>query len=213
MTGTLLIVSAPSGAGKTSLVRALLSDAPWLAVSVSHTTRPPRPGEVDAVDYYFVNEARFKALVAAAEMLEYAHVFDHWYGTSKQAICDRLRVDKDVILEIDWQGARQVRDVFPDAVSVFILPPSRETLLTRLKARGQDSEATIARRYTKACGEMAHHVEYDYLIINDDFAEALAQLRAIAVAARVRASRQSQRHIDLLQELTTGVSELADDED
>ncbi len=200
-TGTLIIISAPSGAGKTTLVKALTAEQPWLTVSVSHTTRPPRPGDVDGIDYHFVSKAHFQELIEAGEMLEYAEIFGNWYGTSKGAIEACLQADQGVILEIDWQGAQQVRRLFSQAVSVFILPPSRQALLQRLQARGLDSESIIAQRFAEARQEMQHHSEYDYLLINDDFTQALAELRAIAVASRLHTERQRQRHQSLLSAL------------
>ncbi len=150
MIGTLYIVSAPSGAGKTSLVKALLERVEGISVSVSHTTRAPRPGERDGQDYHFIDRERFEALVAAGEFLEHAQVFGNFYGTARATLVEQLQAGEDVILEIDWQGARQVHAAFPEAVKVFILPPSREALYRRLRARGQDSEAVIARRMAEA---------------------------------------------------------------
>ncbi len=194
MIGTLYIVSAPSGAGKTSLVKALLERVAGISVSVSHTTRAPRPGERDGEDYHFVDHARFEALVAAGEFLEHAKVFDNSYGTARATLVERLEAGEDVILEIDWQGARQVHAAFPEAVKVFILPPSRAALEQRLRARGQDSEAVIARRMAEAVSEMRHFDEYHYLIFNDDFATALGQLEALFRAGRLRCEPQSRRY-------------------
>ncbi|QKT03312.1 guanylate kinase [Ectothiorhodospiraceae bacterium 2226] len=198
--GVLFIVAAPSGAGKTSLVHALLRATPGLSLSVSHTTRAARPGEQDGVHYHFVDQARFDAMVAAGEFLEHARVFDNCYGTSRQAVADALQAGQDVVLEIDWQGARLVRAALP-AVGIFVLPPSREALQARLRGRGQDSEDVIARRMQDAVNEMSHHDEFDYLVVNDDFDIALAELQAIVRAARLRADAQRVRHAALIAEL------------
>ncbi|HHO69201.1 MAG TPA: guanylate kinase, partial [Gammaproteobacteria bacterium] len=195
---TLYIVSAPSGAGKTSLVKALLERMDGIRVSVSHTTRPPRPGEQDGVDYHFVDKAGFQRLVEAGDFLEHAQVFDNFYGTSRSAVQAQLDAGDDVILEIDWQGARQVRRQFPDAVGVFILPPSLEALRERLTGRGQDPDEVIERRMRDAVSEMAHYDEYDYLVFNDDFEVALADLQALFRADRLRLARQAARHADRL---------------
>ena len=197
-TGTLYIVSAPSGAGKTSLVKALLERMDGIRVSVSHTTRPPRPGEQDGVDYHFVDKAGFQRLVEAGDFLEHAQVFDNFYGTSRSAVQAQLDAGDDVILEIDWQGARQVRRQFPEAVGVFILPPSLEALRERLTGRGQDPDEVIERRMRDAVSEMAHYDEYDYLVFNDDFEVALADLQALFRADRLRLARQAARHADRL---------------
>ncbi|HKJ75928.1 MAG TPA: guanylate kinase [Gammaproteobacteria bacterium] len=199
--GTLFVVAAPSGAGKTSLLKALLEATPGLTVSVSHTTRPPRPGEQDGVDYHFVDTARFEAMVAAGEFLEHARVFDNHYGTSRGAVQQRLDAGEDVVLEIDWQGARQVREQFPGCVGIFILPPSRGALEERLRGRGQDDEAVVARRMRDAESEMAHYDEFDYLVFNDDFGTALAELGAVVTASRLRLATQRQRHAQALREL------------
>jgi guanylate kinase len=192
--GTLYIISAPSGAGKTSLVKALLERMTGVVVSVSHTTRAPRPGEVDGIDYHFIDKAAFERLVEAGEFLEHAQVFDNYYGTSRAAVLERLDAGEDVILEIDWQGARQVSAAFPEAVRVFILPPSREALRERLTARGQDGEEVISRRMADAVREMSHYDEYHYLIFNDDFDLALAELEALFRARRLRSDAQQQRY-------------------
>ncbi len=191
--GQLYIFSAPSGAGKTSLVEALLKSTDGIAVSVSHTTRTMRPGEENGVHYHFVDTTAFEQMVEAGAFLEDAKVFDNYYGTSQQAVEDQLREGEDVILEIDWQGAQQVRKLMPYAISVFILPPSRDALEQRLNARGQDSADIIARRMLDATSDMAHYVEFDYLIINDDFNEAAQQLRSIVLAQRQRIEVLSQR--------------------
>jgi len=200
-TGTLYIIAAPSGAGKTSLVKALLARDPQLQVSVSHTTRAPRPGEIDGQHYHFVSQAAFQQLLQAQSFLESAPVFDNFYGTSRDWVLAQLAAGRDVILEIDWQGARQVRQQLPDSVSIFILPPSRSALAERLRGRGQDSEAVIARRMREAVAEMTHQAEFDYLVFNDDFATALADLLAITHSRRLRQAVQQQRHSTQLQQL------------
>lgn len=201
MIGTLYIISAPSGAGKTSLVNALLECVGGITVSVSHTTRAPRPGERDGVDYHFIDKGRFEALVAAGEFLEHAQVFDNYYGTRRATLVEQLEVGEDVILEIDWQGARQVFEAFPQAVKVFVLPPSREALYRRLQGRGQDSEAVIRRRMADAVSEMRHYDEYHYLVFNDEFDTALAELAALFRAQRLRREPQSRRYATELKGL------------
>lgn len=177
--GTLFILSAPSGAGKTTLAKALVDALPDVAISVSHTTRSKRPGERDGVDYIFVSDAEFLASVEAGEFLEHAQVFGNRYGTSRGAVERLLQQGKDVILDIDWQGARAVKKAMPQAKSIFILPPSRDALAQRLAGRGQDSTAVIERRMRAAISEMEHYKEFDYQVVNDDFAAALADLKAI----------------------------------
>ncbi|BAU46675.1 guanylate kinase [Sulfurifustis variabilis] len=177
--GNLLILSAASGTGKTSLAHALIESEPDVVFSVSHTTRAPRPGEVHGRHYYFVSPEEFEAMVARGDFLEHAQVFGNRYGTSRQEIEQRLAQGKSVILDIDWQGARAVKRQLPEAVSVFILPPSREALLERLTRRGQDDPEVIARRMSVAVDEMAHCREFDHLVVNDDFQAALADIRAI----------------------------------
>lgn len=199
--GQVYVVSAPSGAGKSSLVQALCAQSPDVAVAVSHTTRPPRPGEVDGVHYHFIDVAAFRQQVAAGAFLEYAQVFDNYYGTARHTVDALLAAGKDVILEIDWQGARQVRECLDNVISIFILPPSVEALRARLQQRGQDDAAVIERRMRDAQSEMAHYAEYDYLVFNDDFATALADLQAIFRSARLRLARQRQRHAALLAAL------------
>lgn len=184
--GLLLILSAPSGAGKTSLYRALLERMEGVVASVSHTTRPPRPGESDGVDYHFVDQAEFDRLVEAGAFLEHARVFDRAYGTSREAVERDRASGRDVVLEIDWQGARQIRERVPDAIGVFVLPPSREALRERLVGRGQDDEEVIERRMRDAEAEISHYAEYDYVIINDDFEDALASLTAVVRGERCR---------------------------
>lgn len=198
---SLYIISAPSGAGKTSLVKALLEDMDSVQVSVSHTTRAMRPGEVDGKDYHFIDVERFRAMARSHDFLEHAQVFDNFYGTSRSAVLELLDQGVDVILEIDWQGARQVCEMMPGAVTVFILPPSRAELERRLRGRGQDSDEIIARRMRDAESEMGHHGEFEYLLVNDDFATALAELRCVILANRLRQSRQEVRHSALLEDL------------
>lgn len=199
--GCLYTLSAPSGAGKTSLVRALLDNDDQLTLSISHTTRPRRTGEADGVDYFFVDDPAFDGMIANGEFLEYARVFDNRYGTSAPVVEETLAGGRDVLLEIDWQGARQVRERVAGAVSIFVLPPSREALVERLRGRGQDADEVIERRMEAAIDEMAHYTEADYLIVNDDFGEALADLRAIIRAGRARRPRQAARCADLIAEL------------
>ncbi len=200
-TGTLYVFSAPSGAGKTTLVKALLEQTGDIGVSVSHTTRAPREGESNGKDYNFVSQDNFKGLIEQSAFLEHAQVFDNFYGTSQIWVEQELDAGRDVILEIDWQGANQIRQQMPDMVSVFILPPSREELLKRLTGRGTDSEEIIDRRMQDAESEMSHYGEFDYLIINDDFDLALQELRSIVLARRQRTAAQSQIQQVLLQNL------------
>ncbi len=197
--GSLYIVAAPSGAGKTSLVKSLLECTPGITVSVSHTTRPARPGEVHGEHYYFVDVSGFEAMKEQQEFLEYAWVFDNYYGTSRQSVEATLATGLDVILEIDWQGAQQVRKLYPESCSVFILPPSRTSLEQRLRARGQDDDKVVERRMRAAVDEMSHYREFDYLVVNDDFEQALQELRAIVIARRLRTSIQCQSREHLLQ--------------
>ncbi len=199
--GTLYIVSAPSGAGKTSLVTALVENNPEVVLSVSHTTRTPRPGEVDGQHYHFCDAQTFLTMIEDGAFLEHARVFDHFYGTSLATVEAFLAHGLDVILEIDWQGAAQVRRVLPDAQSIFILPPSRQTLQTRLQGRGQDDPAVIARRLREAVKEMRQYTAFDYLIVNDDFSQALAQLQSIFTANRLRLLPQRQKYKGLLEAL------------
>lgn len=201
MSGSLFIVAAPSGAGKTSLVRALVKQDPHVRLSVSHTTRVARAGEVDAEDYFFVSAEHFNKMRDAGDFLESATVFDNSYGTSSAAVHHQLHAGNDVILEIDWQGAQQVRKNFPDSSSIFILPPSKQALEQRLRGRGQDDEATISRRMRDAESEMSHYVEFDYLIVNDDFDHALASLTAIVVASRHKLVVQQSNYSTLLADL------------
>lgn len=199
--GSLFVISAPSGAGKTSLVKALVESVDHVSLSVSHTTRAPRPGEEEGVHYHFVSHDEFRAMQERGEFLEHAAVFDNYYGTSRQSVIDKLEQDWDVILEIDWQGARQVRERMDDTVGIFILPPSREALDQRLRNRGQDSDEIIQRRMRDAISEMSHYDEYDFLVINDRFDSALADLRAIFYAHRFATKRQKPHLKGLLQGL------------
>ena len=199
--GTLFIVAAPSGAGKSSLVNAVLAREPGIALSISFTSRAPRPGERHAQHYHFVSREEFEAMVARGEFFEHALVHGDYKGTARQSVEPQLASGKDVLLEIDWQGARQVREQVPDCVSVFILPPSRDALQTRMRNRGQDSEETIARRLAAAREEMSHFDEFDYVIVNEHFDAAAAELRAIFVAHRLRRQAQAERHATLIRDL------------
>lgn len=201
MLGNLFIITAPSGAGKTSLVRALLAADSQIQLSVSYTTRKPRPGEVDGVDYHFVDEAQFLHMLGDSDFLESAEVHGARYGTSQTRVDTALQAGTDVVLEIDWQGAAQVRFLYPQAVSVFILPPSMEALQQRLTNRGQDSGEVIARRFAAAREEMSHVGEFDYVTINDKFEEALEDLQAIVRTQRLKRDKQLWRHEVLLQDL------------
>ncbi|BDY03062.1 guanylate kinase [Ferrimonas sp. YFM] len=203
--GNLFIVSAPSGAGKSSLIGALLKDKPAdMQVSVSHTTRAPRPGESDGVHYHFVDKEAFKALIDQGAFFEWAEVFGNYYGTSRVTIEQTLDKGIDVFLDIDWQGARQVKALMPEAIGIFILPPSRQELERRLNSRGQDSADTIAARMADAVDEMSHYDEYDYLIVNEDFDTALADLSAIVLANRLHLAGQKTVHGDMLDDLLAG---------
>lgn len=199
--GYLYTVSAPSGAGKTSLVSAMVGATASVCVSISHTTRPIRPGEHNGVNYHFTDHEQFKAMIEKQAFLEYAQVFGNFYGTSKQWVNDTLMQGQDVILEIDWQGARQVKQLMPEALSIFILPPSKAALRQRLTSRGQDDETVIAQRMAQAENEMSHYGEADYLIINDDFAKALGDLKAILTAAHLRREAQQRSNQALLDAL------------
>lgn len=199
--GTLFTVSAPSGAGKTSLVKALVEAESSLQVSVSHTTRAMRPGEVDGVNYHFCDREAFEAMLTESAFLEHAEVFGNLYGTSQRFVESALAEDRDVVLEIDWQGARQVKRLLPDSCAIFILPPSEAALRERLTGRGQDDASTIERRMAAAASEMSHYVEADYLVINDDFPTALEELRAIVRCQRLATERQVRRLGPQLQDL------------
>ncbi len=191
--GTLFVVSAPSGAGKTSLVRALLDGHPNLRLSVSYTTRAPRAGEIDGEHYHFVSRETFDDMIKRNAFVEHAQVFDNAYGTAHEALRQALDAGQDLLLEIDWQGARQVRKHVPEAVSVFIIPPSLTELEHRLRSRGQDTEETICRRMAEARSELSHYGEYDYLIVNDRFEAALAELRALVCVFSLRRQSQQQK--------------------
>ncbi len=199
--GTLFIISAPSGAGKTSLVKQLVSELDDIQVSVSHTTRLQRPGEKDGKDYFFVSKQKFESMILDQAFLEHAQVFENYYGTAKQTVERHLDDGKDVILEIDWQGAQQVRSIFPQSESIFILPPSISILEQRLRGRGQDSEEIIAKRMKAAVAEMQHHAEYDYLVVNDVFEQALSELKSIVIARRLKADRQQKQLAGLITAL------------
>ena len=203
MRGTLYIVAAPSGAGKSSIVNAVLARDPQIALSISFTSRQPRPGERHAQHYNFVTADEFKGMIRAEDFFEYAQVHGDWKGTARQSVEPQLSAGKDVLLEIDWQGARQVRLKVPDAVSVFILPPSREALEQRMRNRGQDSEAVIAQRLAAAREEMSHYGEFDYVIVNECFDTAVAEMCSIFTASRLRKDAQVARHAGLLMSLLT----------
>ncbi|MBU2979963.1 guanylate kinase [Alteromonas sp. C1M14] len=204
--GNLFILAAPSGAGKSSLIKALLekhddSSLYPMQVSVSHTTRAPRPGEVDGVHYHFVSREQFETLIEQGVFFEYAEVFGNYYGTSRVTIEQTLHRGIDVFLDIDWQGARQVKAALPDTCGIFILPPSAKVLRDRLTRRGQDADEVIDSRMREAVSEMSHYDEFDYVLINDNFATALAELEAIVCAQRQRTVKQQLRHQNLIQDL------------
>lgn len=201
MSGNLFIITAASGAGKTSLVRALLAADTQIKLSISYTTRPPRPGEANSVDYHFVEDAAFLKMLAEGDFLESAEVHGARYGTSKTLVNQALAQGDDLILEIDWQGAAQVRTLYPQAISIFILPPSMPELAARLKGRGQDSEQVIAKRLAAARNEMSHVAEFDYVTINDKFEQALQDLAAIVRTQRLKCSAQLARHAELVKGL------------
>ena len=199
--GTLFIVAAPSGAGKSSLVNACLARDPHIRLSISFTSRAPRPGERHAEHYHFVDAATFEGMVAAGDFFEHALVHGDWKGTARQSVEPQLAAGRDVLLEIDWQGAGQVRRQVPEAVSVFILPPSTGALEQRMRARGQDSEETIARRLAAAREEISHHADFDYIVVNEDFGTAVDEMCAIFTASRLRREAQQQRHARLIASL------------
>jgi len=205
MRGTLFIVAAPSGAGKSSIVNAVLARDPNICLSISFTSRKPRPGERHAEHYHFVSKDEFEGMVAAGDFFEHALVHGDWKGSARQSVEPQLASGKDVLLEIDWQGARQVRDKVPDAVSVFILPPSRQALEQRMRNRGQDTEEVIAQRLAAAREEMSHYGEFDFVIVNEDFETAVGEMCSIFIASRVRKDQQVARHARLITAL------LADD--
>ena len=199
--GTLFIVAAPSGAGKSSIVNAVLKDTPGIALSISYTSRAPRPGERHAQHYHFIDKAEFERMIAAGAFFEHALVHGDYKGTARQSVEPQLAAGHDVLLEIDWQGARQVRTQLPDALSVFILPPSRAALETRMRSRGQDSEAVIAQRLSAAREEMSHYAEFDFVIVNDLFDQAVREVQAIFVGSRQRRAIQQVRHAGLIDAL------------
>ncbi|QIM63401.1 guanylate kinase [Pasteurellaceae bacterium Orientalotternb1] len=201
--GNLYIISAPSGAGKSSLINALLADLPrsQVQLSISHTTRNPRPAEEDGVHYYFTQHDEFKRLIEQGHFLEWAEVFGNYYGTSLPMIERSLEQGVDVFLDIDWQGARQIREKVPNVKTVFILPPSKAELEQRLIGRGQDSAETIAKRMAEAVSEMSHYHEFDYVIVNDDFQTALNELKSILTAERLKQTAQAERHKTLIEQL------------
>ncbi len=201
VTGTLFIISAPSGAGKTSLVKQLVKELDNIQISVSHTTRQQRPGEKDGQDYFFISKQKFENMILDQAFLEHAQVFGNYYGTARQTVAANLNDGKDVILEIDWQGAQQVRSIFPKSESIFILPPSISVLEQRLRNRGQDSEEIIEKRMKAAVAEMQHFAEYDYLVINDIFEQALSDLKSIVIVQRLKVDRQQKQLADLITAL------------
>lgn len=199
--GTLFIVAAPSGGGKTSLVNDAVKKIPNLEISISHTTRPMRQGEDNGKDYFFISEREFNDMIAQNEFVEYAHVFDYFYATSWGQIENRLKKGMDVILDIDWQGAQQIKNRFKDAISIFIIPPSLESLRERLLARQRDDNKTIENRMHKAQDELEHYKEFDYLIVNDDFSRASADLCSIITASRLTLEKQQKKQTHLLSML------------
>ncbi|AIK90323.1 guanylate kinase [Glaesserella parasuis] len=205
--GNLYIISAPSGAGKSSLINALLSDLPrsQVQLSISHTTRNPRPGEEHGVHYYFTQHDEFKRLIEQGHFLEWAEVFGNYYGTSLPMIERSLEQGIDVFLDIDWQGARQIREKVPNVKTIFILPPSKAELEKRLIVRGQDSAETIAKRMSEAVSEMSHYNEFDYVIVNDDFQTALSELKSILTAERLKQAVQAERYQFLIASLLSEV--------
>jgi guanylate kinase len=201
MPGNLFIISAPSGAGKTSLVQALLNINPQIDMSVSYTTREPRIGERDGKDYHFVSRENFLAMAERGEFLESAEIYGNLYGTSQTWISHETSRGRDILLEIDWQGAAQIRRMFPECISVFILPPSKQALEDRLKKRGKDNDVVIAKRMASVKQEVAHIAEFDYVIINDNLNEALRELNAVVLSAKLRRERQMALHQDLINQL------------
>ena len=201
MQGTLYIVAAPSGAGKSSIVNAVLKRVPDVALSISYTSRGPRPGERHAQHYHFIGKDEFERMIAGGEFFEYALVHGDYKGTARQSVLPQLEKGLDVLLEIDWQGARQVREQIPEARSIFILPPSKQALETRMRTRGQDSDAVIAQRLAAAREEMSHYHEFDYVVVNEDFDQAVQEVTAIFTAQRLAVGRQRHRHAALIEHL------------
>lgn len=201
MRGTLFIVAAPSGAGKSSIVNACLKRFPDIALSISFTSRAPRPNERHAEHYHFISEAEFRGMIDAGDFFEWANVHGDLKGTARQSVEPQLAAGRDVLVEIDWQGAQQVRKHVPDAVGIFILPPSRQALEDRMRKRGQDSEETIARRLANAREEMSHYGEFDYVIVNEVFDTAVGEMCAIVTASRLRRAQQTARHEGLIRTL------------
>ncbi|MEN1956890.1 guanylate kinase [Luteimonas changyuni] len=204
MRGTLFMVAAPSGAGKSSIVNACLARDPNISLSVSFTSRAPRPGERHGEHYHFVDDAEFQRMIDAGDFFEHARVHGDWKGTARQSVDPQLAAGRDVLLEIDWQGARQVRAAVPDSVGVFILPPSRAALDQRMRKRGQDSEEVMARRLAAAREEMSHYGEFDFVIVNEDFDTAVAEMCAVFGASRLRRDAQARRHQALIRALLAG---------
>lgn len=203
MPGSLIVISAPSGAGKTSLVHALLAHNPEIGLSVSYTTRAPRDGEIDGKHYHFISRETFLLMAQRGEFLESAEVYGNFYGTSQKWIAEETAKGRDILLEIDWQGAAQVRKIFPACVSIFILPPSLEALSQRLKGRGTDDPGVISRRLAAVRDDVSHVTEFDYVIINEDLNRALHELESVVLAARLRGSRQIARYQQLINQLQT----------
>ena len=199
--GMLYIISAPSGAGKTSLVKALLEEVDFIEVSVSYTTRSRRPGEREGIDYHYIDQDHFKQMIADEQFIEHAEVFSNYYGTSKEQIKEKLKAGIDIILEIDWQGALQVKEQFAQCTTLFILPPSRHELLSRLTDRGQDSKEVINNRMNESIEQLSHYNEFDYLIVNDQFSHALGELKSLIHAFRLRQTTQCRRHHNLIEAL------------
>jgi len=197
----LFVIAAPSGAGKTSLVRALMQLRPTLRFSISYTTRKQRPNERHSHDYFFVDKAEFERMVAAGDFLEHARVFDNYYGTSRQQVEQLLDESQDVLLEIDWQGAQQIRRALPECRSIFVLPPSREALEQRLRGRGTDSDEVIARRLRDSLADLSHWSEFDYIVVNDDFDRATADLQAIVTGQGEQLRRDRPELRELLARL------------
>jgi guanylate kinase len=201
--GSLFIVAAPSGGGKTSLVKKLINILHNIEVSISHTTREKRPAEVHGADYFFIQEAAFREMINAGEFIEHAQVFNHLYGTSRSQIDERLQKGIDIVLDIDWQGAQQIKSMFSNAVSIFVVPPSLEELKLRLVGRRQDNDEIVASRMRKAQDELSHYAEFDYLIVNDDFDKAAVELKSIVVTTRLRMDKQIKKEEKLLSFLLT----------